>query len=115
MFSAAMTNSTSLSPDHQPQDKKKIRLPGNPGAIHQYNVAGLAHVSSHVPSEFLATWQKSDGQTSDFLDLTAADHVNGHRGNGGCSGFTEAAAASNTWGDCEGERKRERELGGLKG
>ncbi|GMN48862.1 hypothetical protein TIFTF001_018022 [Ficus carica] len=53
------------------------------GAGHQYNMAGLAHVSSHMPSEFLATWQKSDGLTRDFLGLTAADHRNGGGGGGG--------------------------------
>lgn len=80
------------------------------GAIHQYNMAGLAHVSSHVPREFLATWQKSDGLTSNFLNLTAADHVTEHGGNGGCSGFTEAAALPPpTRGEIARGREKERE------
>lgn len=49
-------------------------------------MAGLAHVSSHMPSEFLATWQKSDGLTRDFLGLTAADHRNGGGGGGNGGG-----------------------------
>ncbi|EXB26542.1 Zinc finger protein MAGPIE [Morus notabilis] len=44
------------------------------------HMAGLADVGG---GEFLATWQKSDRFTRDFLGLTAVDHGNGRSGGDG--------------------------------